>query len=138
MSYYFAILVAAAGSTIYHLSMKKISSAVNPLFTLLVAYLGAALLCLVALAAYGQGRRDLAAISAAHIGLALGILGIEVGFLMAYRVGWQIGYAAITVNVLTTAILIPIGLLAFQEQITWQKAGGLAACIIGLALLMKK
>ncbi len=138
MFYYLAMLFAVVGSVIYHLCIKKIPSTVNPFFTLFVAYMGAAALCLVGLLAMGEGRRDLAAISPWHFGLALGVVGIEIGFLLAYRVGWQVGYAAISVNVLTTMILIPLGVLTYQERFTLQKAGGLAACIFGLVLLIKK
>lgn len=64
-------------------------------------------------------------------------MGIEFGFLLAYRAGWQINVAALIASVLLGLILLPIETLAFQEDWSWHKTIGLVLCVIGLVLLQR-
>lgn len=58
--------------------------------------------------------------------------------MLAYRMGWRIGLAAITTNVAVTCLLIPIGLLLFKEQLSPRNIIGLIFCMLGLALVAQK
>ena len=67
--------------------------------------------------------------------LALSLIGLEVGFLLAYRSGWNIGLAAVLVNVAASLILIPIALLVFRDRLSWVNIAGVLVCLIGLVML---
>jgi multidrug transporter EmrE-like cation transporter len=63
---------------------------------------------------------------------------IEIGFVLAYRAGWQISLASVSVNVAIAVILIPLGLVFFRESLTRANLVGLALCLTGLVLLTWK
>ena len=44
----------------------------------------------------------------ASVLLAVSIVGLEVGFLLVYRSGWNIGLAAVLANVAASLILVPV------------------------------
>ena len=68
------------------------------------------------------------------MGLAIVVVGLEVGFLLAYRAGWNISLAAIVSNASLTLLLIPIGMLLFRERPTPVNLIGVAICVAGLAM----
>jgi len=67
--------------------------------------------------------------------LAIAIVGIEAGYLWAYREGWNISVGALTSYVTVAMILLPIGLLFFKEKISPINLLGIGVCILGLFLL---
>jgi drug/metabolite transporter (DMT)-like permease len=132
--YYPSLAIVVAGTVIYHLSIKQVPKSTNPFFSLLIAYLAAAALCSVLLWT-SSGEKQ---ISRANLGVAVGVLGIETGFLLAYRAGWPVGSASLTANVLSALILLPIGFFLFAEKLSLQRGIGVALCILGLALVIKR
>lgn len=69
------------------------------------------------------------------LGIGLGAVAIEIGFLLAYRAGWNLGILPISVNVVSTIILIIIGLIAYRESVSVEKIIGVLLCIGGLVLI---
>jgi drug/metabolite transporter (DMT)-like permease len=74
----------------------------------------------------------------AVVGVGVGALAIEVGFLLAYRAGWNINSASVVMSISVALLLIPIGLLAFKEHLSARGAAGIGCCLLGLYLLSKK
>ena len=134
--YYLAIIIAAAGTFIYHLSMKKLPQGLNPLFSLAIVYFMAFALCLSGMMLWPTGSKQLQA-PWSMLGIALGIIGIELGFLLAYRTGWHVGYAGITVNAISVLLLLPIAILFFKQGLTFEKIFGIVFCLAGLFFLMR-
>jgi len=135
--FFAALLLAAAGSVIYHLSIKQVPEGLNPFFSLAVSYCAAMLLCLMGMWWLPAGQRNIGSLNWSCLGVALGIFGIEVGFLLAYRAGWNLGYAALSANVLTTLLLLPLGYLLFQEQASPGRIAGLVLCAAGLWMVVR-
>ena len=73
-------------------------------------------------------------------GFALGfaIVGLEFGYILAYRMGWDISVCSATTNIMLALVLVPIGILFFKDNFTLTKAIGMILCIAGLFLLNKK
>ena len=71
----------------------------------------------------------------ASIGLAIAIVGIEFGFLLTYRSGWNLGIAAVLVNVIASLILVPVAILIFKDKISWVNVMGILVCLAGLVML---
>ena len=61
----------------------------------------------------------------ASLGLAIAIVGIEFGFLLTYRSGWNLGIAAILVNVVASLILVPVAIFVFKDKISWVNITGI-------------
>jgi multidrug transporter EmrE-like cation transporter len=71
----------------------------------------------------------------ASIGLAVAVVGIEFGFLLTYRSGWNLGIAAVLVNVVASLILVPVAILYFKDKISWINILGILVCLAGLIML---
>ena len=68
-------------------------------------------------------------------GIAVSILLIELGFLLMYRAGWNISLGAIVINVAATLVLVPLGVLLYQNKLSWVNLLGVGVCLIGLFLI---
>lgn len=136
--YLLSLAIATTGAVVYHLSMKQLPENLNPFFPLAAAYVGALALCLIGLWLWPTGSRSLSALRPSVAGVAIGVVGIEVGFLLAYRAGWNVGYAALAANAASALVLAPLACLIFKEQFTFNKAAGMALCLAGILLLVKK
>lgn len=140
-SYYLPILMTIGGGVLYHVGQKAVPSTIHPFAAVIVAYAVGILLCAVGLALDPAGRSLTASIKElnwAVVSVGLGAVIIEIGFLLAYRHGWNINAASVVCNISVALLLIPIGLLAFKEHLSARSAAGIGCCLIGLYLLSKK
>src|SRR5690606_17603269 len=71
----------------------------------------------------------------ASIVLAIAIVGIEFGFLLVYRSGWNLGIAAVLTNVIASLILVPVALFVFKDKLNWVNVMGILICLVGLIML---
>jgi uncharacterized membrane protein len=140
-SFYFPFVLVVGGMLFYHLAQKSIPKGVNPFHATILAYAAGIVLCLV-FAAFTPGRKSLVesvkASNWAVVVLGVAAACIELGFLLAYRAGWRISVAAVATNVTVTALLVPIGVLVFKDQISVKNVVGLSFCILGLVLVVKE
>jgi drug/metabolite transporter (DMT)-like permease len=67
--------------------------------------------------------------------LAIAIVGIEFGFLLVYRSGWNLGIAAVLVNVVASLILVPVAIFVFKDKLNWVNIAGILVCLVGLVML---
>ncbi|MBI3157995.1 MAG: EamA family transporter [Chloroflexi bacterium] len=136
--FYTAIALTVVSNVIYHIFQKLTPGQVNPMLALTVAYLVAAVISLLLLPFFPLQTgllAELRQVNWASVGLGASIVGLELGFLLAYRLGWNISLAALISNVAVALLLIPVGLLLFKEHITPLNATGLVVCLIGLLLV---
>lgn len=136
--FYLSIGLAIASTLLYHLMQKLTSANVNPALALIVTYTVSLVLCVLLLPLFPLAKdvwEALRQLNWASFGLAFAIVGLEVGFLLAYRSGWNISIAAIFVNVMGTLLLVPIGLLFFKERLSLVNLLGVLVCILGLVMV---
>jgi drug/metabolite transporter (DMT)-like permease len=135
-----AMLLTVAANVGYHLSQRSISAEVNPLLSLAITYAVALLLTCAALPFFPSASAapwpvQIRSANWASYALGAAIVGLELGFLLAYRAGWKVGIAAIYSNAAVTLLLIPAGFLLFRERLDFGKALGIALAGGGLWLL---
>lgn len=136
--FYLSFGIAIVSSLLYHVFQKAISPAVNPVISLLVTYCVAFLLTLLLFLVFPLKEGVLTSIKQvnwASVALAIAIVGLEIGFLLAYRVGWDVGLAGVATNVAAAILLVPTGLLLFKEQPTLINILGVGVCILGLVMV---
>jgi drug/metabolite transporter (DMT)-like permease len=136
--FYFSILLAIASSALYHFAQKQIPAGVNPVVSVIVTYIVSLILCLLLLfflPAENGIKAALKQLNWASYVLALALVGLEVGFLLAYRAGWNIGIAAVLVNVAASLILVPVALLVFKDKLSLVNIIGILVCLAGLVML---
>lgn len=129
------------GGLLYHVSQKSIPKTANPLYVLILAYTaGIALLAIFALF-YSTEKSLVSSFKEANWAVyvvGIGAAFIEIGFLLAYRWGWDISKANVMANIGMAVLLIPIGIVLFKERISVTQVVGIALCLIGLMLVARK
>jgi uncharacterized membrane protein YdcZ (DUF606 family) len=140
-NFYLPLVLAVGGNLLYHLSQKSLPKAANPLFMITIAYIVGIVVCVLYAVAYPNEKSFLDTVRESNwavYGMGLGAAVIEVGFLLAYRAGWNISTAAVVCSTAVTLLLVPIGVVAFKEHLSVRNVVGLLLCMIGLALVAKK
>jgi drug/metabolite transporter (DMT)-like permease len=136
--FYASIFLAVLSSVLYHVFQRATSPAVNPAIGLMVTYsvaFGLAGLLLLVYPMKSSLGDALKQVNWASVALAVSILGLELGFLLAYRAGWDISVAAIAVNAAAGLVLLPAGALLFRERPTTLNFLGVIVCIVGLIMI---
>lgn len=136
--FYFAILVAVLSSISYHIFQKAIPLTVNPAVGLIVTYTIALLLSVLLLLVFPlkEGLLEtLRKVNWASYALGFAIFGLEIGFLLAYRAGWDLSLAGIAANAAAGAMLLPAGVLLFKEKPSWVNVLGVFVCILGIVMV---
>ncbi|HSL45229.1 MAG TPA: hypothetical protein VK897_17480 [Anaerolineales bacterium] len=136
--FYFSISLAIASSALYHFVAKSTPSNVNFTVSLLVTYAVAFVVTLLGFFFFPAKNGVVAEIKQlnwASIGLAIAVVGIEFGFLLTYRSGWNLGIAAVLVNVVASLILVPVAIFVFKDKISWVNVLGILVCLAGLVML---
>ena len=101
MAFYFPIILIIASNVLYHVCAKGVPSQINPMVSLMVTYLVAGFLTLILFFMMPQifsvdKKVDVSFISQirqinwAPIVLGFVIVGLELGNILMYRVGWNI------------------------------------------------
>jgi uncharacterized membrane protein len=140
-SFYIPILMTIAGGVLYHVGQKAVPQTVHPFVAVIVAYSAGILICVAGFFFDPAGRSFMTSVKASNwavVSVGVGAVIIEIGFLLAYRNGWNINAASVVCNISVALLLIPIGLLAFREHLSIRSAAGIGFCLIGLYLLSKK
>ena len=136
--FYFSITLAICSSALYHFSAKSTPSNINFPISLVVTYavaLGITILTVFIFPAKNGVVTELKQLNWASILLAIAIVGIEFGFLLTYRSGWNLGIAAVLVNVVASLILVPVAIFVFKDKISWVNILGIFVCLAGLVML---
>jgi drug/metabolite transporter (DMT)-like permease len=136
--FYFSITLAIASSALYHFVAKSTPSNVNFTVSLLVTYAIAFVVTFVGFLFFPVKNGIVAEIKQlnwASVALAIAVVGIEFGFLLTYRAGWNLGIAAVLVNVVASLILVPVAVFLFKDKISWINILGILICLAGLVML---
>lgn len=140
MNYYFPLLIVVASNVIYHISAKSTPADVNTFASLSVTYIvGAA----SALIMYFITRKDSALLAEyaklnwSSVALGVAVVGLEAGFLLMYKAGWNVSTAQIAASAVLEIALVFVGLLLYNEAVSMQKALGIAVCMAGLLLMSR-
>ena len=110
----------------------------NPFASLIITYLVGAAVSLIMFFVLGDSGDILAELKKTNwTSFALGfvIVGLEVGFIYAYKAGWKVSAAQIVASSILGVILIIVGYVGYKEAITWNKIVGVIVCLVGLGLI---
>lgn len=136
-----ALGVATLGSVIYHLGQKTVAPTANPMLVLMGAYGVAFTLSAMALPffrATNTAPWTTQVFSPPVAVLGVGVLLIEIGFLLAYRAGGSLQWSGVAVNGLAAVALLPIAVVVFREPFSLTRAGGVLCVLVGLVLLTRR
>lgn len=135
------LAVAAVGNAVYHLGQKSVPGTANPMLALMGAYAVAFVLATVSAPFFRAGAGvpwTSQMFNWPVVVLGAGIVFIEAGFLLAYRVGGSLQWSGVAANTGAALLLVPVALLVFRESFSLTRLAGLGLCLAGLALLARK
>ncbi|HOA42848.1 MAG: EamA family transporter [Bacillota bacterium] len=140
LNYYWPILLIITSNVCYHISAKSMPGTINPLASLGVTYIVAAIATFL-LYFLTSPAKNLAT-EYGHLNwtpflLGIAIVGLEFGNVWMYKVGWNISIGSLVCNIALAVILIIIGVMFYKEMLTVQKIIGLGLCLGGLILINK-
>ena len=135
------LLLAIVTTVGYHLVMKATPAAVNPFLSLAATYtLGA----VVFFACYALApdapplREGLRPLNWTVFALAVSVVGLDMGFLMLYRSGFDVSLGQIVTQSAAALILLVAGIALFKEKISVANLAGVALCVVGFWLINRK
>lgn len=135
------IALVVASNILYHICAKQAPDDMNAFALLTVTY-GVAFivtLLLYFILKRTSGSEGLFAeyrkANWAPFALGFVIIGLEVGWIMAYKAGWQVSMGYIVVTAIVSSILLFVGYFLYKEKIDRNKIIGIALCLIGLVII---
>lgn len=138
--YVFSIVLIVASNILYNICQKSTPEKANPFAALLMTYLVAGFVSVVAFYLSKPGRtlfQSFQDVNWTSLALGAAIVGLEFGYIMAYRAGWNISVGSLVANILLAIALVPIGILFYHEGFAFNKVIGVILCLAGLLLINK-
>lgn len=132
------ILIVILSNTFYNVCMKSMPGDVNPFGALMLTYFVAAIIsAIIFLFMVGPSNAvlEISKINWTSIILAIAIVGLEVGYVFVYRVGWSVSIASVVANIGLACVLIVVGYFLYRENVSFNQILGIAVCMIGLILI---
>ena len=137
-SFIWPIGLVVLSNVVYQICAKSVPSKMDPLASLTVTYLVGALfsgILYFVLKPGGNLFREYGRLNWAPLVLGIVIVGLEVGFIYAYKAGWPVSTASVVQSSFLAIALVFVGFLFYRESLTWNKLLGLAICLIGIAVI---
>jgi putative membrane protein len=141
MSYIWPIAIVVLSNIIYQICAKSVPKDMDAMASMTITYLvGAVCSAIMFFVMHRNGNllHEYSKMNAAPILLGISVVGLEVGFIYAYKVGWPVSTASIVQSAFLSVALILVGALLYHESITPNKIIGIIICLIGLYFINKK
>lgn len=138
LSFAWPIILVVLSNIVYQICAKSVPDQVSPFASLTVTYLIGAAFSAVMFLVTGKGAgffKELSKMNWVPFVLGMVIVGLEVGFIYAYKAGWQVSTASIVQSSFLAVALIFVGYFLYHEALTWNKILGVVICLIGLVLI---
>ncbi|MEW6731130.1 MAG: hypothetical protein AB1489_07325 [Acidobacteriota bacterium] len=139
-TFYSPLLLTIGGNLLYHIGQKFVPKTANPLLVLIVVYTISLTGCAV-IYCFSPDKSLVNSLKENNwsvLAIGFGAAIVELGYLLAYRMGWNISLASVTSSIAVTLLLIPIGFFLFRESLSVSKILGILFCVLGLMLVTQK
>jgi len=139
--YYFPVALVVMTNAIYHICAKGIPKQLNPMISIMVTYLIGATFAAAMFLITDPGKDVLGQVRLvnwAPILLGFVLVGLELGFILLYRAGWDISIGSLVCNIALAMVMIVIGYLFYKEHLSANQFIGIILCVAGLIFVNKK
>jgi drug/metabolite transporter (DMT)-like permease len=133
-----AMILTVVSIVFYHILQKLLPGDVHPVLSLTFSYAVAVGICLVLLFVFPLPAKlndSIRKLNWTTFALGFAIVGIELGYLLAYRAGGHISETSLIATLIVSLLLLPIGLLFFKEKLSTLNLVGILVCIVGLVMV---
>ncbi len=134
------IVLIVCSNLFYNIAAKATPAGANAFASLVVTYLAAAFcaLLMMRLQSGSFSIDNFKGVNWTAILLTGSIIGLEIGYILAYRAGWNISICSLIANITLAVLLVIVGVLFYRENVRPVQIGGLMLCLGGLMLINLK
>lgn len=134
-AYIWPLGLVVLSNVVYQICAKATPNAIHPLASLTVTYaigvIASAILYFI-LNKGGNLFQEYKHLNWSPFVLGIVIVGLEVGFIYAYKAGWEVSTASIVQSAFLAVVLLVVGIVFYHEAFTWRKIVGVLICLVGL------
>lgn len=138
LSYIWPIALVVTANVFYQICAKSVPGDIDPFASIIVTYLvGAAASALLyfVIGPGGDITKEFEKLNWAPFVLGISIVGLEAGWIYAYKAGWQVSTGFIVQSAFLAIVLLLVGYFLYSESLSWNKLIGIAICLIGLGFI---
>ena len=143
-AYLWPIGLVIISNVMYQVCAKEVPAEMNAFASLTVTYAVAAVSSLIFFFLLGGSSSgtgligEYSKINWAPFVLGVVIVGLEVGWIFAYKAGWEVSTGFIVQSAVLAILLLVVGFCLYHEALTWNKVVGVVICLIGLVFINLK
>ena len=135
------IVLVILSNIVYQICAKSVPEGINPFASLTITYFIGAIASALLFFMLGNDDnllKEYSKLNWAPFVLGIVIVGLEAGWIYAYKAGWQVSTGFIVQSAFLTTALLLVGYFLYHETLTWNKLAGVAICLIGLICINYK
>ncbi len=137
-NYVWPIALVILSNVVYQICAKSVPKEMNPFATLTVTYIVGAVASTILYFVLGKNGnlvKEYSKLNWAPVVLGVVIVGLETGWIYAYKAGWQVSTGFIVQSAVLAVMLLVVGYFLYHEAFTWNKVVGVVVCLIGLLFI---
>ena len=138
MSMIWPIALVVFSNVIYQICAKGVPKNMDAMASMTITYLVGALCSAImyfVMNRNGNLLQEYMKTNWSPIFLGVSVVGLEVGFIYAYKNGWPVSTASIVQSAFLAVALLFVGALLYRESISISKIIGVGFCLVGLFFL---
>lgn len=137
-NYVWPIAMVVVSNVIYQICAKSVPEGIHPLASLSVTYAVGTFTSIFLYFVLNRGGslvKEYSKLNWAPFAMGIVVVGLETGFIFAYKAGWQVSTASIVQSSFLSVALIFVGYVLYHEPLTWNKLTGVGICLVGLFII---
>ncbi len=140
-NYVWPMILVIISNVVYQICTKSVPKEINPFASLTVTYIVGAIASAILYFILGKNGNlvnEYSKLNWAPFVLGIVIVGLETGWIYAYKAGWQVSTGFIVQSAVLAVMLFIVGYFLYHEAFTWNKVVGVVICLIGLVFINYK
>lgn len=140
MEYIWPMALIVFSNIVYQICAKSVPKDMNTMASMVITYLVGAVCSAIMFFTLFRNQHlitEFKKVNFATVMLGVSVVGLEVGFIYAYKAGWPVSTASTVQSVFLAAALIVVGAALYHEVITPSKVIGVVLCMIGIFFINK-
>lgn len=133
--FFLPVLLVVGANVLYDVSAKSVPDDVNTFFSLAMMHIllmGVNLVWFFLRSGGDLFIEEVLETNWAVILFAFTMIGLDAGYILLYRAGWNISLGTLVCNIALSVAMITIGITIYNESFVWYQLVGVGACLIGL------
>lgn len=140
MWFIWPIALVVVANVVYQICAKSVPKNMDTMASMVITYLVGALCSAIMFFIMNRDAsllQEFSKSNSAPVWLGNSVVGLEVGFIYAYKIGWAVSTASIVQSTFLSLALLVVGAVLYNEAITMNKIIGISICLVGLYFISK-